>query len=126
MSNNDNNNSSAPGKVPAGGPGGVRTSRRRLLKAGAAAPVVYTLASGSALAAMSQGCDLKPGNLLMVRQKNKNHVWVGGTGNQHKHRINADGTVTINGQTFVLDGNELITQSCWSSLTPGSKSGRFY
>lgn len=125
MSNNDNNNSSTPGKPPAGSRSSVRTSRRRLLKAGAAAPVVYTLASGSALAAMSQGCDLKPGNIVRISKKNPKFVWVGRGSSEAKYPI-VNGKVMINGQTFVVDGNELITQSCWSSLTPGSTSGGFY
>lgn len=120
MSDKDNNkNSPAASKTP-------RTSRRRLLKAGAAVPVAYTLSSGSALAAMSQACDMKPGNLVRISQKSGNNIWVGGgpSSGGTKYTV-VDGKVTINGQTFVVDGNELITQSCWSSLTPGGTSGGF-
>jgi hypothetical protein len=114
MSDKDNNkNSPAASKGP-------RTSRRRLLKAGAAVPVVYTLSSGSALAAMSQACDLKDGNVRRISEQLGDNIVVDGV-----NYTVVDGSVTINGQTFVVDGNELITQSCWSSLVPGGTSGGF-
>ena len=96
-----------------------RTSRRRLLKAGAAVPVAYTLSSGSALAATSQACYFKEGNVRRIsEQLGPDIVVVDGA----PYPV-IDGSVTINGQTFVVDGNELVTQSCWSSLMPGGPSG---
>ena len=103
--------------------------RRRLLKAASAAPVIFTLPVGSALAAGSVQCDVLEGNtrdnIQIIADGSKVKI-----GNQ-KYDV-TDGTVTIDGQVYFIDDGtisidspntatpRLVTGSCWTSLITAS------
>jgi len=108
--------------------------RRRLLKAASAAPVIFTLPVGSAVAARSVQCDAEGmDNTIggITIGKDENDLPIVTTTDGTTYTI-TDGTVTIDGQVYFVDDGtvdidspntatpRLVTGSCWGSLVLGS------
>lgn len=87
----------------------LNKQRRRLLKATAGAPVIFTLPVGKSAAAASIACDTKEDSLLIVNQDDFESEF---------GEVDDGDTVNVDGQDYVYDEpeNRLVTASCWSSL----------
>ena len=114
--------------------------RRRLLKAASAAPVIFTLPVGSSVAARSVQCDapdMDMVNTIELESIDEQNDTVTGTDGTTYNIIHVEINgrrykgVAINGQTYVIDDNNvnidspysgprLVTGSCWGSLVLGS------
>ena len=108
-------------------------SRRRLLQAAAVAPVIYTLPNGSAFAAVStclrneentidvtesQECDqnldpdCEPVEHPPLNTNQGTFTYAGGSTRTGQPYYGIDG----DSNTYVYDGQQLWTASCWSSI----------
>lgn len=94
--------------------------RRRLLKATASAPLMFTLPSGAANAASSVACHLRESNTIMSGAIDE------GSG------LPADQFIDESGQAWVYDSTQLppgegqeaayVTASCWTSIADSTAS----
>lgn len=86
-----------------------RQSRRRLLKAATAVPVIYTLPIGASVAASST-CINKPDNFEELTGEEKQFI--------NENSLNIGDPI---GENYVIyDNNQKVKESCWSSLNPGA------
>lgn len=115
----------------------INKLRRRLLKAAAGAPVIFTLPVGTGVAAASIACDAKPGNVISApdataeegrtfsfRPDPGRDPFLDGSAPQRANETNLhesrpDQFLLSQEREYVeLDDGSLITASCWTSLNP--------
>ncbi|MEA3639838.1 MAG: hypothetical protein VBE63_07825 [Lamprobacter sp.] len=114
-----------------------QASRRRLLKAAAVAPVIYTLPSGSALAATSTSCLGNEGNIITGVTKEMEDVESCDNEGNCTTFSQETGRLKVGDQVFTPTGNPnefndgeqyyikydqetLVAGSCWNSINLSS------
>jgi hypothetical protein len=87
-----------------------RQSRRLLLRAAAATPIIYTLPVGATVATSST-CFDKPDNFEQLSDEQKD---------QFNEGELQPGDELGHGYVVYSDGVQKVKESCWSSLNPGA------
>jgi len=93
-------------------------ARRRILKGAVAAPVIYTLHSGTALASRSISCADEPEKTMPLFRAGQSNNYRVGSPSGPMVQLRYVGDEYADGSTtYRFDGTQLITGSCWTSLT---------
>lgn len=99
---------------------GHQEARRRLLKAAAVAPVIYTLPSGGALAAGSSCVDNNDGTNVILgpgeEEFNEHGELIGRSINGQFYELSSGNEYLKDGQIYKFDDVDMFTASCWNSV----------
>lgn len=89
--------------------------RRRAIKLSAGVSTIFTLASGSALAATSATCDEKPGNSMVLESPPD--------GTERPTTVVDEDAREYIYDSSGLDGDRYVTASCWTSINASQAAG---